>query len=95
MTILLKEVEEIAKLAKLKFNDEERQKLQKELDTIIIYMDRINELNLEGVKPLEDVNETLENVSRVDINALSLSKEDALKNAPAKTEDYFKVPKVI
>lgn len=55
MTILLKEVEEMAKLARIKFNQEERKKLQKELDEIVIYMDKINELDLENVEPLTNM----------------------------------------
>lgn len=81
MAILLKEVEEIAKLAKLKFNDEEKQKLQKELDSIIIYMDKINELDLE-------------NVVRDDIAKAGLTNEEALKNNSDKNDVYFRVPKV-
>jgi aspartyl-tRNA(Asn)/glutamyl-tRNA(Gln) amidotransferase subunit C len=95
MTILFKEIEEVAKLAKLQFNEEEKQKLQTELDSIIIYMDKINELDMENVKPLENIHEITENVLREDIAKEILTKEEALKNAPAKTDDFFKVSKVI
>jgi len=91
--VTIKDVEHIAALAKLKFTDEEKKKLQAELNKILEYMDKINELDLEGVEPLENINNT-ENVFREDKAEKCLTKEEALKNAPAKTDDFFKVPKV-
>ena len=91
--VTIKDVEHIAALAKLKFTDEEKKKLQAELNKILEYMDKINELDLEGVEPLENINNT-ENVFREDAAEKCLTKEEALKNAPAKTDDFFKVPKV-
>ena len=91
--VTIKDVEHIAALAKLKFTDEEKKKLQAELNRILEYMDKINELDLEGVEPLENINNT-ENVFREDKAEKCLTKEEALKNAHAKTDDFFKVPKV-
>ena len=91
--VTVKDVEHIAALAKLKFTDEEKKKLQAELNRILEYMDKINELDLEGVEPLENINNT-ENVFREDKAEKCLTKEEALKNAPAKMDDFFKVPKV-
>jgi aspartyl-tRNA(Asn)/glutamyl-tRNA(Gln) amidotransferase subunit C len=93
MSVTIKDVEHIAALAKLKFTEEEKKKLQAELNKILEYMDKINELELEGVEPLENINDT-ENVFREDEAEKCLTKEEALKNAPAKTDDFFKVPKV-
>ncbi len=50
---------------------------------------------MENVKPLENINETIENVLREDKVEPSVTREEALKNAPAKTENFFKVPKVL
>lgn len=94
MPVTIKEVEHIAKLAKLKFNDAEKEKLQTELNSILEYIDKLNELDLENVEPLENVNNT-ENVFREDVTGPSLTKEEALKNAPGKTDNFFKVPKVL
>jgi aspartyl-tRNA(Asn)/glutamyl-tRNA(Gln) amidotransferase subunit C len=94
MAVTIKDVEHIAKLAKLKFNDAEKEKLQTELNSILGYIDKLNELDLENIEPLENVNDT-ENVFREDITGPSLSKEEALKNAPSKTDNFFKVPKVL
>jgi len=94
MAVTIKEVDHIAKLAKLKFSDAEKEKLQTELNSILGYIDKLNELNLENVEPLENVNDT-ENVFREDVTGESLTKEEALKNAPDKTDNFFKVPKVL
>jgi len=94
MAVTIKDVEHIAKLAKLKFNEAEKEKLQTELNSILGYIDKLNELDLENVEPLENVNNT-NNVFREDITGPSLTKEEALKNAPSKTDNFFKVPKVL
>ena len=94
MAVTIKDVEKIAKLAKLKFTDEEKAKLQGEMNQVLEYIDTINRIpGLDDVKPLENINET-ENVFREDISEVCLTKEEALKNAPEKTENFFKVPKV-
>jgi aspartyl-tRNA(Asn)/glutamyl-tRNA(Gln) amidotransferase subunit C len=95
MAVSKEQVEHIAKLAKLKFTEAEKVKLQGELNKILEYIDQLNELDLENVEPLENINEELENVLREDIPVKCLTKEEALKNAPAKTENFFKVPKVL
>ena len=94
MSISIEEVEKIANLARLYLSDDEKSKLSKELSIILEYMDKLNELNTSNVKPLSHPLE-LANVFREDELGESLSTEDALKNAPDKTDKYFKVPKVI
>ncbi|MEZ4690019.1 MAG: Asp-tRNA(Asn)/Glu-tRNA(Gln) amidotransferase subunit GatC [Ignavibacteria bacterium] len=94
MAVSLKDVDKIATLAKLKFSGTEKEKLQKDLNKILEYIDHLNELDLEGVEPLENINET-ENVLRKDEVYSWLTTEEALKNAPSKTGKFFKVPKVL
>ena len=94
MSVTIKEVEHIAKLAKLKFKPEELEKLQGELNKILEYIDKLNELDLSNVEPLENINES-ENVFREDVSEKCLTKEEALKNAPDKTDNFFRVPKVL
>jgi aspartyl-tRNA(Asn)/glutamyl-tRNA(Gln) amidotransferase subunit C len=94
MSVTIKDVEHIAKLAKLRFTEEEKKRLQMELNKILEYMDKIYELDLKDVEPLENINDT-ENVFREDKAEKCLTREEALKNAPAKTEEFFKVPKVL
>lgn len=94
MSVSLNDVDKIAALAKLKFSDQEKHKLQKDLNKILEYIDQLNELDLSDVKPLENINET-ENILRKDEAVKWLSTDEALKNAPSKTGKFFKVPKVI
>ena len=94
MAVTIPEVEKIAQLAKLKFTEDEKLKLQKDMNQVLEYIEQINELDLDNVEPLENINET-ENIVREDVVKPSLTTDEALKNAPAKTGRYFKVPKVI
>jgi len=94
MSVTLKDVEHVAALARLSFTDEEKLKLTGELNAILAYMEQLNTLNTSSVEPLSHVIE-LKNVFREDVRVESLSREDALKNAPAATEKFFRVPKVI
>ncbi|MBE0538486.1 MAG: Asp-tRNA(Asn)/Glu-tRNA(Gln) amidotransferase subunit GatC [Ignavibacterium sp.] len=94
MPVTKKEVEKIAELANLKFSDAELESFTPEMNEILTYMGKLNELNTENVEPLaHPVEQT--NVFREDELKPSITTEDALKNAPAKDETHFKVPKVI
>jgi aspartyl-tRNA(Asn)/glutamyl-tRNA(Gln) amidotransferase subunit C len=94
MAITIKDVEHIAALAKLEFTDAEKEKLTGQMNKILEYMEQLNSLDTSSVEPLSHVIE-LNNVFRADEVKPGVSTEDALKNAPAKDEQFFKVPKVI
>ncbi|MCX6174099.1 MAG: Asp-tRNA(Asn)/Glu-tRNA(Gln) amidotransferase subunit GatC [Ignavibacteriales bacterium] len=94
MSVTKKEVEHIAELARLKFKEEELESFTHQLNEILSYVDKLNELNTENVEPLSHSIENI-NVFRNDELKKSISTEDALKNAPDKTDEFFKVPKVI
>lgn len=94
MAITLKDVEYVADLAKLELTQEEKIKLQKELDNIIKYIDQLNELNTDNV-PITSHVIPLKNVLREDKVLPSLAQDKALANAPQKKDGFFKVPKVI
>ncbi len=94
MAVTLKDVEHVASLAKLSFSDEEKEKLMQQLNEILEYMEQLNVLDTTNVEPLSHVID-LSNVLREDKLKPSLSREEALSNAPARTEKFFKVPKVI
>lgn len=94
MAVTIKDVEYIAKLARLEFTEEEKLKFTHQLNEILSYIDQLNKLDTSKVEPLSQVIE-LSNVFRNDVAKKGLSPEEALKNAPAKTEKFFKVPKVI
>lgn len=94
MSVTKKEVEHIAELARLKFNDDELQNFTIELNKILTYVEKLNELDTENVEPLSHPVEG-SNEFRLDEVRKSLKTEEALKNAPEKDEMFFKVPKVI
>lgn len=94
MAVTKKDVEKIAELARLKFTEEELENFTPQMNEILTYMDKLNELDTENVKPLSHPVEQT-NVFRKDELKPSISNEDALKNAPSKDEHHFKVPKVI
>ncbi|HQF43266.1 MAG TPA: Asp-tRNA(Asn)/Glu-tRNA(Gln) amidotransferase subunit GatC [Ignavibacteriaceae bacterium] len=94
MSVTKKDVEKIAELAKLKFTDDELENFTHQMNEILSYMDKLNELDTENVKPLSHPVEQI-NVFREDELRPSVSTEESLKNAPDKTDQHFKVPKVI
>lgn len=94
MSVTVKDVEHVASLARLSFSEDEKLKLVEQLNTILEYVDQLNELDTADVEPLSHVIE-LSNVFRKDELRPSLSREEALQNAPSRTEKFFKVPKVI
>lgn len=94
MSVTIRDVEYIAKLARLKFDEQEKEKLCKEMNQILKHMDKLNELNTKNVEPLSHPIE-LSNVFREDEIKESISTEEALKNAPDKDDKFFRVPKII
>jgi len=94
VAVTVQDVEYIARLARLSFTDEEKQRLTVELNTILGYMEQLNSVPTDDVEPLSHVID-LPSVMREDRQVPGLSREDALKNAPARTDEFFKVPKVI
>lgn len=87
-------VDKLAHLSRLQFNETEKAEIKKDLQNMIGFVEKINELDLEGVEPLLHVSEEI-NVLREDKIEGSISREEALKNAPLHDEQFFKVPKVI
>lgn len=94
MAVTKKDVEYIAALARLKFNDAELENYTHQLNDILKYVEKLNELNTDNVEPLSHPVENA-NVFRSDELKPSISTEEALKNAPNRTDEFFKVPKVI
>ena len=94
MSVTIKEVEKIAGLAKLSFTEQEKETLAGEMNSILAYMDQLNEVDTTGVEPLVSP-VPLANVFREDIPVESLERGKALKNAPDKSEEFFRIPKVL
>ena len=87
-------VERVANLARLSFTEEDKEKVQAEMTKIVSFIEKMNELDTEGVEPLIFMSDEI-NAFREDNAYTEITKEEALKNAPQKDSDYFKVPKVI
>ena len=94
MKITLSEVEHVAKLARLEFSPEEKEIFTRQLDAILTYVDKLNELDTAGVEPTSHVL-PINNVFRDDVPRPSLAPDDALMNAPDRAEDFYRVPKII
>lgn len=87
-------VDKLAHLSRLEFNDTEKKEIKNDLQRIIAFVEKLNELDLDGVQPMLFMSNEV-NVLREDEVKGSVSREEALKNAPLHDEQFFKVPKVI
>ena len=87
-------IDKLAHLARLKFDEAEKQEIKTDLQRMIVFVEKLNELDLEGVEPLLHMSGEV-NVLREDEIKGSVSRSEALKNAPSHDEQFFKVPKVI
>lgn len=94
MSISLKDVEHVAKLARLELRAEEKEKLTEQLNAILKYMDKLNELDTNHIEPTSHAMK-LTNVMREDIPRGSWPIELVMRNAPDEEDGHFKVPAVI
>ena len=92
--ISLDDVRHVAKLARLSLDEPRLVKLTGQLESILKYIAKINEVDMTGVEPMAHAL-PLHNVLREDLVEPALSLEDVLKNAPDTEPPFFKVPKVI
>ena len=105
MKVTEKDVAYVADLANLELTDQERQRMLKDLNSILDYIDRLNELNTSDVPPMaqisakfgqSDVKPNDGNAAwREDILVPCLPHAEAMNNAPESDGEFFKVPKVI
>lgn len=94
MSVLLKDVEHVAKLARLALSDEEKTRFTDQLNAILKYAEKLNELDTEGVEPTTHVL-PVNNVLREDAARPSWPIEEVLSNAPEEEEGQFRVPAVL
>lgn len=87
-------IDHIAHLARLKFEGESKVAIQKDLEKIVNFMAILEKVPTDNVEPLIFMSEEV-NVLREDVPEVSISQADALKNAPKKDSDYFRIPKVL
>ncbi len=89
-----KDVMNIAKLSRLALTDEEVKLYSSQLNGILQYVEKLKELDTEGIDPTSHVLD-LRNVMREDKAVPSLPVEDVLKNAPDRKDGFYRVPRII
>ena len=94
MKITIKEVEHVARLARLELTKEEKEQMRAQLDSILSYIEKLNELDTSAVEPTSHVL-PMKNVFREDEVRPSLSQEEALANAPERQDLFFRVPRIL
>ena len=94
MNITRKDVEKLAHLSRLELTEEELIAMESDMNKMLQFVEKINELDLEGIEPLAYMSDEV-NVLRNDEVKQDITHDEALKNAPDKDTDYFRVPKVI
>jgi aspartyl-tRNA(Asn)/glutamyl-tRNA(Gln) amidotransferase subunit C len=87
-------VDKLANLARLRFEPTEKADIKSDLQKMISFIEKLNELDTTGVEPLLFMTDEV-NVLREDEVRGSITREEALANAPLKDDQFFKVPKVI
>lgn len=94
MKISEETVDHIAHLARLEFEGEKKTAIKADLERIVDFMDKLQEVETGDVEPLIYMTEEV-NRLREDEPKVTLTQEEALKNAPKKDSDYFRIPKVL
>jgi aspartyl-tRNA(Asn)/glutamyl-tRNA(Gln) amidotransferase subunit C len=94
MNITRTDVEKLAHLGRLELTETELAQMERDMNKMLLFVDKINELNLDGIEPLAYMSDEV-NILREDEIIQTISHEEALKNAPDKDSDYFRVPKVL
>ncbi|MCU0359588.1 MAG: Asp-tRNA(Asn)/Glu-tRNA(Gln) amidotransferase subunit GatC [Bacteroidia bacterium] len=87
-------VDQIAHLARLEFDESSKPGILNDMNRMLEFVDKLNELDTENVQPLIYMTKEA-NVLRADESQNSITQKEALKNAPKKDSDYFKAPKVL
>ena len=87
-------VDKISDLARLEFLGEEKEQIKKDLQQILGFVEKLNEVDLDHIEPLVYITDEV-NILRDDVAEEHVSKEQALRNVPLRDSDYIKVPKVI
>ena len=94
MTIDLKTVKHISKLARISVDEEKANKLAGDLNSIFSFIEKLNELKTENVEPLTSIAETTLQLRKDEIKSQNI-RDQILKNSPSKNKDFFVVPKVV
>ena len=94
MTIDLKTVKHISKLSRISINEEKAKKLEKDLNSIFDFIEKLNELDTTKIEPLTSIADTVLQLRKDEIKSSNI-RDQILKNSPEKNKDFFVVPKVV
>jgi aspartyl-tRNA(Asn)/glutamyl-tRNA(Gln) amidotransferase subunit C len=94
MKITLEQVEHVARLARLEVSPDEKEELTRQMNRILQYVEKLNELDTKGVSPTSHAID-LENALRDDAVEGSLPRDASLANAPESNGAEFVVPRII
>lgn len=87
-------VDKLAMLSRLQFDEKEKSALKTDLEKMIHFIDKLNELDTAGVEPLMHISNNINNLREDEVKQV-INREEALKNSSLKNEFFFQVPKVI
>ena len=94
MGIDLKTIKHISKLSRISVDDEKAKKLEADLNSIFSFIEKLNELETQQVKPLSSIAETTLQLRKDEIKSTNI-RDQILKNSPEENKDFFVVPKVV
>ena len=94
MSINQNVISKLARLSKLKFNEDEMKLISNDLSKMLDFINQLQDLDTEGIDPLIHVNEEINNWREDQVQGM-ISQEEALSNSPVKDGTYFKLPKVL
>ena len=94
MTIDLKTVKHISKLSRISINEEKAKKLEKDLNSIFKFIEKLNELDTNKIEPLTSIADTVLQLRKDEIKSPNI-RDQILKNSPEDNKDFFVVPKVV
>ena len=93
MSLSAEEVRKVAELARLELSDADVETMTRQLSAIIDYINELQQVDTTGVEPMAHALD-LHDVFRADTPAQSLNADEALANAPARKDDFYRVPPV-
>ncbi|NQV51551.1 MAG: Asp-tRNA(Asn)/Glu-tRNA(Gln) amidotransferase subunit GatC [Flavobacteriales bacterium] len=94
MEVTDKTIDKLSDLSRLNFDGEERDNIKRDLEKMLVFVEKLNSLDTDGVAPLVYMTEETLQLRKDEVGE-ALSQSEALKNGPSHDSDYFKVPKVL
>ncbi len=94
-SISKKQVEHIAKLARIELTNQEKEKFTKELSSILDYVEQLNKVDTKDIESIKQITGLKDVMRKDEAKKREKTKDKLLKNVPIKKDDYIKVPKIL